>query len=318
MNISVSEELNVETVVLEHAARTEIKKTGAETMISWQGDVRIVADGHVLTCDTAEWYTGLQKLILEGNIFCKWDEFTASADNAVYERHAGLLRLRKNIHLISNNDDLDLTAGFLEYSMQSKKMVASQDPVLTIDTSSEEENKKIVIRGLIMEIDSDAETFSAIDSATIMVDNLNAGADTLHYYPERESAVLTGGVVIVQNAMTVISDNAKIWMTHRKPDILCAVGNARSIDQINETFNNSLWGDSLWLWWGESKSDSVRSRGNARGVYYPENDSGVVTGEFVNVEGNEILLLLKDEKADKLIVSGMATGSYRFQRRKEQ
>ncbi len=314
-NNSASEELVIDYLKLEHADFTEIRKQNEETIFSWQGNVRFRADDQTLKCDQAEWFSVRKNIILVGNVFCEWDNLTVEADYAEYSRNSGLLRLQRNIRLIDNEEEFVLSAGCLEYSRRSGMAIATIEPVLTIANLSTEENGKVVISGRIMTVDAEEETYSACDSATIMMTDLIAEADTLHYYSRTESAMLIGEVEIVQNRTKVVSDQAMIQMTLRVPEMICAVGGARSTDQINETFMNSLYGDSLWLWSGEERPDSIRSRGNARGIYYPENDSGFVTGEIVDVAGKQILIRFKDEKAEDLTVHGMATGSYRFQKR---
>lgn len=187
-----------------------------------------------------------------------------------------------------------LTADTIINNAQMHYTLAQKNPILfKIDTLKPRSKSTINQKdsAQIMEFDTMSIAADIMESIRMQGDeryifsgqtevyknNLQAAADTIIYYRERELIYMIGSPVVWYDSTQLIGDTISLYMRNNKPDKVIAEGAAFATIQ-NDTLNpekiNQLMGHTITIVFKNDTIDKINSFGDAKSLLFMESEDG--------------------------------------------
>jgi len=230
---------------------------------------RVVCDYGKLhfTTSRAVWDTYEERVLGEGGMEVKIDEFHLFSEEGGYNKKDSLLWARRKVRGRDTSGNYSFEAGLMHYYRSQRFMVLYHKPLL---------------RRFSSRLDS------TVNPPRSVKDTLIIQSDTLRYSDSTRYAFARSKVVITQGNMKITSDSAEL---KEKDGLLRLVGKPKIVWE-----NNELQGDLMWLSLKDNKLNFIKIKGNSKGKYEGQADSAHTEKQTYDLASDSLYIYFDKEK----------------------
>lgn len=237
---------------------------------------------------------------LRGNVVFRLDDIRISADEAMWNRNAGVVDFHKNVRVeqrgqemlcerlnfqrnrntlsaigsVRYSDSAKITfmrGQIAEYATDKKECVVHGSPLLTRADTADVDT--LFISGRFMMYNDSLKIATVNDSVKIVRGSLTATGKKGQYFANEDLAKLRINPVILYEKHRVIGDSVDLFFGKESLEGAVVMGNTHGFysevaDSSADTTVMNIWSDSLYMaMFGSGKVRSIKASGHARGDY---------------------------------------------------
>lgn len=283
---------------------------GFEDKATLSNNVRIRDRGWNVTCDKAIFYRNTDQAWLIGNVVAVDSTTRLTADSVFYDQGPQTVEAFGNVAVYNPDEGVRVIGRHGFFFRQTSEALIDVLPHMIVDPDSEEPT---AIDSDMMRFYPDEDRAVAAGKVKILKGNTITQCDSALVVDSERRAELYGNPMARQDNMSMRGDKMVLHYDDEEVNRIGLVGRA----MIRETPRDTLivgrdsWvqGDSMELFFNESRLDSLSVRGEAVSEYYPRSADRV---EVNFVRGKRMFFVFEKDSLSTVTVAGEADGVYRF------
>lgn len=278
-------------------------------ILELRDNVKMQDPQRILFADRVTYYRDNRRTVVENNVrvfrdsvwlSCKRGRYEESIETTEFNRDMLIEDLRRNITLTGEQ-------GIWENGRERGKV--PMNPVLTRYNKDGVEEAKIVSRE--MHYDSQVGFAEARKKVKITFGEVEGTCRNLYYYPDSSKALMLGDPVVFRNRDEARGDTIWLYLEKDKLDSVEVFGNAIAFtpaDTTESSPRSKMTGRRIVMDFDEKVVLRMESQIEATALYhiYEGNENKGSN----QVSGDRIVLFLKDQKLDHIVVEGGTQGTY--------
>jgi lipopolysaccharide assembly outer membrane protein LptD (OstA) len=332
-------------IVLEHANSLTSSEVNGVRMQELRGEVRMVKDSLVVTCQRAVYYPDSGIVIFSESVEFHDPHRVLFADQVVYNDNTEEVNASYHVR-VYQGDTISVTSETAHYYDRLK------NGYLYNDVRMREQSRRVLLTGktgyvehenqygrvigdpVVTETDSLGKLLTKIRGDTVeyfgkdkMVrvtghvkvdrDSLYATGSHLEYYTKDHYATLVGNPEALRGQEDVKGDSILLYFDKDKETLnrVEVIGNSVATSPADSGFSepvNTLRGKRMTLWIVNNLITEALVQGTATATYFVR-DKGEKRGENIT-SGDRVRVFFDDRKMSRIRVEGGTEGTYKPQR----
>ncbi|MFM7645516.1 MAG: OstA-like protein [Sphingomonadales bacterium] len=252
---------------------------------------------------------------------------TIVGDRVAFDDNAGTSQAAGNVIIVDTAQGTTLLAGEVFRDNKKERLLATKKPLLIIEQDSDSiyvtadtiySGEKPVLRSdstqkgktknAGQEKDSTERYLEAFHHVRIFSDSLQAASDSLFYSHKDSIYRLYYDPVIWSNGSQITGDTILLITKNRKPEQLKVFENSMLVQQQEEGLYNQIASIRMDGFFSKGELDSVRALGEAKTIYYIQDDDSAYTG--INESKSDIIdIYLTKKELDKVVLRSEVSGT---------
>jgi lipopolysaccharide export system protein LptA len=240
------------------------------------------AAGNVIIIDTAQGTT-----LLAGEVF---------RDN----KKERFLATKKPLLIIEQERDSIYVTADTIYSATTPEPTTTTTTTTTIKTPKKD--------SVVAVKDSTVRFLEAFHHVRIFSDSLQAVCDSLYYSYKDSTYRLYTDPVIWSNGSQITGDTVLLFTKNKKPERLKVFENSMLVQEQEPGLYNQIASIRMDGFFSKGELDSVRALGQAKTIYYIQDEDSAYTG--INESSSDIIdIYLLEKELDKIVLRNEVTGT---------
>jgi lipopolysaccharide export system protein LptA len=310
----------ISTDSLLYNTRTQTNRFIAKTVIvdSTGRSIRTTDGFYSTTTGKAEF--GKRPVIKDGAT-------TIIGDRVAFDDSSGTSQAAGNVIIVDTAQGTTLLAGEVFRDNKKERFLATKRPLLIIEQEKDsiyvtadtiysgkqselslDSTKKSKIDSLSTVKDSSDRYLEAFHHVRIFSDSLQAVCDSLFYSYKDSTYRLFTDPVIWSNGSQITGDTVLLFTKNRKPDRLKVFENSMLVQQQEPGLYNQIASIRMDGYFSKGELDSVRALGEAKTIYYVQDEDSAYTG--INESKSDIIdIYLLTKELDKIVLRNDVSGT---------
>ncbi len=287
------------------------------TIANFYGNIAITDDTVKITADSVEYNRRTQFSKAFGNAKVEDDSSVIYGEYLEYQRLTRNSKATGNVLIQSKQNNTYLVADSVENNDEQDYTIANGKPILykidtlksdkpetQFDTLSIASNRMESIR-----LDND-ERYIFSGNVEFYKNELQAKADTIIYYRERELIYMFGKPAVWNDSTQLLADTISIYLKENKLDKVIAQGAAFATicdDTTNAEKINQLLGSRISIHFVNDTIDVINAFGDAKSLFFMQSEDGKDNGA-TQTFADSIKISFVAGEADSFIALGGIVG----------
>ena len=310
----------ISTDSLLYNTRTQTNRFIAKTVIvdSTGRSIRTTDGFYSTTTGKAEF--GKRPVIKDGAT-------TIIGDRVAFDDSSGTSQAAGNVIIVDTAQGTTLLAGEVFRDNKKERFLATKRPLLIIEQEKDsiyvtadtiysgnqselslDSTKKSKIDSLSTVKESSDRYLEAFHHVRIFSDSLQAVCDSLFYSYKDSTYRLFTDPVIWSNGSQITGDTVLLFTKNRKPDRLKVFENSMLVQQQEPGLYNQIASIRMDGYFSKGELDSVRALGEAKTIYYVQDEDSAYTG--INESKSDIIdIYLLTKELDKIVLRNDVSGT---------
>jgi len=252
---------------------------------------------------------------------------TIIGDRVAFDDSTGTSQAAGNVIIIDTTQGTTLLAGEVFRNNKKERFLATKKPLLIIeqerdsiyvtadtiysgqlsdmDSTVSKRSKK---DSLILQKDSTNRYLEAFHHVRIFSDSLQATCDSLFYSYKDSIYRLHTDPVIWSNGSQISGDTILLLTKNKKPDRLKVFENSLLVQQPEPGLYNQIGSIRMDGYFSNGEIDSVRALGEAKTIYYLQDEDSAYTG--INESKSDLIdIYLSKKELDRIVLRSEITGT---------
>jgi hypothetical protein len=252
---------------------------------------------------------------------------TIIGDRVAFDDSSGTSQAAGNVIIVDTAQGTTLLAGEVFRDNKKERFLATKRPLLIIEQEKDsiyvtadtiysgkqselslDSTKKSKIDSLSTVKDSSDRYLEAFHHVRIFSDSLQAVCDSLFYSYKDSTYRLFTDPVIWSNGSQITGDTVLLFTKNRKPDRLKVFENSMLVQQQEPGLYNQIASIRMDGYFSKGELDSVRALGEAKTIYYVQDEDSAYTG--INESKSDIIdIYLLTKELDKIVLRNDVSGT---------
>lgn len=252
---------------------------------------------------------------------------TIIGDRVAFDDSTGTSQAAGNVIIIDTTQGTTLLAGEIFRNNKKERFLATKKPLLIIKQEKDSiyVTADTIYSGQLSDIDSTVMKGSKKDSlgiqkdstnryleafhhVRIFSDSLQASCDSLFYSYKDSIYRLHTDPVIWSNGSQISGDTILLFTKNKKPDRLSVFKNSMLVQQQEPGLYNQIGSIRMEGYFSDGEIDSVRALGEAKTIYYLQDDDSAYTG--INESKSDLIdIYLSKKELDRIVLRNEITGT---------
>jgi lipopolysaccharide assembly outer membrane protein LptD (OstA) len=252
---------------------------------------------------------------------------TIIGDRVAFDDSSGTSQAAGNVLIVDTAQGTTLLAGEVFRDNKKERFLATKKPLLIIEQEkdsiyvtadtiysgkqselSSDSTKKSKTDSLSKSKDSSDRYLEAFHHVRIFSDSLQAVCDSLFYSYKDSTYRLFTDPVIWSNGSQITGDTVLLFTKNRKPDRLKVFENSMLVQQQEPGLYNQIASIRMDGYFSKGELDSVRALGEAKTIYYVQDEDSAYTG--INESKSDIIdIYLLTKELDKIVLRNDVSGT---------
>jgi lipopolysaccharide assembly outer membrane protein LptD (OstA) len=252
---------------------------------------------------------------------------TIIGDRVAFDDSSGTSQAAGNVLIVDTAQGTTLLAGEVFRDNKKERFLATKKPLLIIEQEkdsiyvtadtiysgkqselSSDSTKKSKTDSLSKSKDSSDRYLEAFHHVRIFSDSLQAVCDSLFYSYKDSTYRLFTDPVIWSNGSQITGDTVLLFTKNRKPDRLKVFENSMLVQQQEPGLYNQIASIRMDGYFSRGELDSVRAIGEAKTIYYIQDEDSAYTG--INESKSDIIdIYLLNKELDKIVLRNEVSGT---------
>lgn len=310
----------ISTDSLLYNTRTQTNRFIAKTVIvdSTGRSIRTTDGFYSTTTGKAEF--GKRPVIKDGAT-------TIIGDRVAFDDSSGTSQAAGNVIIVDTAQGTTLLAGEVFRDNKKERFLATKRPLLIIEQEKDsiyvtadtiysgkqselslDSTKKSKIDSLSTVKDSSDRYLEAFHHVRIFSDSLQAVCDSLFYSYKDSAYRLFTDPVIWSNGSQITGDTVLLFTKNRKPDRLKVFENSMLVQQQEPGLYNQIASIRMDGYFSKGELDSVRALGEAKTIYYIQDEDSAYTG--INESKSDLIdIYLLTKELEKIVLRNDVSGT---------
>ena len=301
-------------LLLKHAQRAESHWRNDKLVTILEGDVHLVHGALHLRSQRATWYEDERLVIFQDGVTLRDTTRTLSARRLSYHQGEQRAMADGQVVLADSLDDLELTAGHMEYERAAGLARAELNPRLVV--RRRDGGEPIVISGRHMEVILEPREAIVSEGVTITRGSLSADCGLAQYLDDQDIILLEQDPVVREKEsllrgrqMTIKLDGDEVTEIRVQGDADGRYLSKADSSDGGHSGEHLLTAREIAFFLKDEQIERILARDNATSVYLPS--EGGVEGYGTNrTSGDRLEIFLRDERVERAVVEGGAQGYY--------
>lgn len=252
---------------------------------------------------------------------------TIVGDRVAFDDSSGTSQAAGNVIIIDTAQGTTLLAGEVFRDNKKERFLATKKPLLIIEqerdsiyvtadtiysattpeltTTSIKTPKK---DSVVAVKDSTARFLEAFHHVRIFSDSLQAVCDSLYYSYKDSTYRLYTDPVIWSNGSQITGDTVLLFTKNKKPERLKVFENSMLVQEQEPGLYNQIASIRMDGFFSKGELDSVRALGQAKTIYYIQDEDSAYTG--INESSSDIIdIYLLEKELDKIVLRNEVSGT---------
>jgi lipopolysaccharide export system protein LptA len=252
---------------------------------------------------------------------------TIIGDRVAFDDSSGTSQAAGNVVIIDTAQGTTLLAGEVFRDNKKERFLATKKPLLIIEQERDsiyvtadtiysgkqpelrsDSTKKIKSDSIVKSKDSSDRFLEAFHHVRIFSDSLQAVCDSLFYSYKDSTYRLYTDPVIWSNGSQITGDTVLLITKNKKPDRLKVFENSMLVQQQEPGLYNQIASFRMDGYFSTGELDSVRALGEAKTIYYVQDEDSAYTG--INESKSDIIdIYLLNKELDKIVLRNDVSGT---------
>ena len=252
---------------------------------------------------------------------------TIVGDRVAFDDSSGTSQAAGNVIIIDTAQGTTLLAGEVFRDNKKERFLATKKPLLIIEQDRDsiyvtadtiysgkqselrsDSSKKLKADSLSRRKDSTDRFLEAFHHVRIFSDSLQAVCDSLFYSYRDSTYRLYTDPVIWSNGSQITGDTVLLFTKNRKPERLKVFENSMLVQQQEPGLYNQISSIRMDGFFSKGELDSVRALGEAKTIYYIQDEDSAYTG--INESKSDIIdIYLLSKELDKIVLRNEVSGT---------
>jgi lipopolysaccharide export system protein LptA len=252
---------------------------------------------------------------------------TIIGDRVAFDDSSGTSQAAGNVVIIDTAQGTTLLAGEVFRDNKKERFLATKKPLLIIEQERDsiyvtadtiytgklpelrsDSTKKIKSDSIVNSKDSSDRFLEAFHHVRIFSDSLQAVCDSLFYSYKDSTYRLYTDPVIWSNGSQITGDTVLLITKNKKPDRLKVFENSMLVQQQEPGLYNQIASFRMDGYFSTGELDSVRALGEAKTIYYVQDEDSAYTG--INESKSDIIdIYLLNKELDKIVLRNDVSGT---------
>ena len=252
---------------------------------------------------------------------------TIIGDRVAFDDSSGTSQAAGNVVIIDTAQGTTLLAGEVFRDNKKERFLATKKPLLIIEQERDsiyvtadtiytgklpelrsDSTKKIKSDSIVNSKDSSDRFLEAFHHVRIFSDSLQAVCDSLFYSYKDSTYRLYTDPVIWSNGSQITGDTVLLITKNKKPDRLKVFENSMLVQQQEPGLYNQIASFRMDGYFSTGELDSVRALGEAKTIYYVQDEDSAYTG--INESKCDIIdIYLFNKELDKIVLRNDVSGT---------
>ncbi|MFM8806943.1 MAG: OstA-like protein [Sphingomonadales bacterium] len=252
---------------------------------------------------------------------------TIIGDRVAFDDSSGTSQAAGNVIIVDTAQGTTLLAGEVFRDNKKERFLATKNPLLIIEQEKDsiyvtadtiysgkqtEPGRDTIKRSkadsLLTGKDSSDRYLEAFHHVRIFSDSLQAVCDSLFYSYKDSTYRLYTEPVIWSTGSQITGDTVLLFTKNKKPDRLKVFENSMLVQQQEPGLYNQIASIRMDGFFSKGELDSVRAFGEAKTIYYVQDEDSAYTG--INESKSDIIdIYLLKKELDKIVLRNDVSGT---------
>jgi lipopolysaccharide export system protein LptA len=244
---------------------------------------------------------------------------TIVGDRVAFDDNAGTSQAAGNVIIVDTVQGTTLLAGEVFRDNKKERLLATKKPLLIIEQDRDSiyltadtiySGEKPVLHSDTSQQNKDSTEryLEAFHHVRIFSDSLQSACDSLFYSYKDSIYRLFSNPVIWSSGSQITGDTMLLYTKNRKPQLLKVFENAMLVQQQEPELYNQIASFRMDGFFSNGELDSVRALGEAKTIYYIQDEDSAYTG--INESKSDIIdIYLTKKELEKVVLRNEVSGT---------